>query len=63
MQSNLVCHEKMYRAVVDAVANAGAPVPITSEARAEIRRRLFRVMRVQESWLPDVTWERRSSME
>ena len=54
---SLSAYEKLSPAFAAALTAQNAPVPTTPEAKAELRRRLFRMMRVKESWLPEIRWE------
>lgn len=54
---SLSAYEKLGPAFAAALTAQNAPVPTTPEAKAELRRRLFRMMRVKESWLPEIRWE------
>ncbi|MBP5639282.1 MAG: hypothetical protein J6X55_07380 [Victivallales bacterium] len=53
----LETYEKLSQAVAASLARQHAPVPVTPEAKEEIRRRLFRMMRVKEEWLPEISWK------
>ncbi|MBR4664332.1 MAG: acetylxylan esterase [Lentisphaeria bacterium] len=54
---SLSAYEKLGPAFAASQASQNAPIPVTPEAKAEIRRRLFRMMRVKESWLPEIRWK------
>ena len=54
---NLLPYEKLVQAVAASLARQHAPVPVTPEAKQELRKRLFRMMRVKEEWLPEITWQ------
>ena len=53
----LESYEKLVQAVAASLAKQHAPIPVTPDAKAEIRRRLFRMMRVKEEWTPEISWE------
>ncbi len=58
---SLVPYDKLVQAVARSLAGQQAPLPVTPEGRAELRKRLFRMMRVSESWLPEIRMERLKS--
>ena len=58
---SLAPYDKLVQAVARSLAGQQAPLPVTPEGRAELRKRLFRMMRVQESWLPKIRMERLKS--
>ena len=58
---SLVPYDKLVQAVARSLAGQQAPLPVTPEGRAGLRKRLFRMMRVSESWLPEIRMERLKS--
>ena len=58
---SLVPYDKLVQAVARSLAGQQAPLPVTPEGRAELLKRLFRMMRVRESWLPEIRMERLKS--
>ena len=53
----LESYDKLVQAIAASLARQNAPLPVTPEAKAELRKRLFRVLRIREEWLPSISWK------